>query len=277
MIPLQDAPSATAVLSAAARAAHCLVDEPPHLVVDRDAASICSLFTPSPLDFHRQFPDEPVLAAARGSAVLRASFTRELLSSGGVSQLILLGAGLDTFVAAEFPGPVWLVDRPEVLDWRAQVCRQAGIEDVGTPVALCLPDAGLLPALVGAGLNPDLPTAVVALGLSMYLTEEQNRALIASLALPPGSLLLMDVLVPNADADAAGRDYVAAISAQIGNREPWLSRFTTLSLAQVLAGGGWKLRQSRPEAEQGSAEFWRRQPHLRPMRLVELVVAVPRS
>jgi methyltransferase (TIGR00027 family) len=275
VIPLQDAPSATAVLAAAARAAHLLVDEPPHLVVDHDAARICSLFTPAPLDFHRQFPDEPVLAAARGSAVLRASFARELLSAGGVSQVVLLGAGLDTFLAAAFPGPVWLVDRPEMLDWRRQVCQRAGVEDVGTPVALALPDPELLSSLVGAGLNPDLPTAVVALGLSMYLTEDQNRSLISSLALPAGSLLLMDVLVPNAEADAAGRAYVAAVSAQIGNREPWLSRFTPVELEQVLAAAGWKLRESRPEAEQGSAQFWRTQPHLHPMRLVELVVGVP--
>lgn len=247
------------------------------MIVDRDAARICSLFTPSPLDFHRQFPDEPVLAAARGSAVLRACFAREWLSGGGVSQLVLLGAGLDTLVAAEFAGPVWLVDRREVLDWRTQVCQQAGIEDAGTPVALSLPDADLLAKLVEAGLNPGLPTAVVALGLSMYLTEDQNRALISSLALPAGSLLLMDVLVPNSDADAAGRDYVAAISAQVGNREPWLSRFTAVELAQVLAAGGWKLRESRPESEQGSAQFWLGQPHLHPMRLVELVAAVPRD
>jgi methyltransferase (TIGR00027 family) len=265
------------LFSAAARAAHCLVDDPPQVIIDHDAVDLCSVFTPSPVDFHLSFPAEPVLAAARGSAVLRAAFTRQLLAANRTAQLVLLGAGLDTFVAAEFSGPVWLVDRPAVLAWRHQVCTQAGVADIGTPVPFALPDAGLLPALVDAGWDPTAPTAVIALGLSMYLTEEQNRALLASLVLPPGSLLLMDVLVPDLAADAAGRDYAAAICARAGNSEPWLSRFTIAGLAELLADCGWTLRESRPEAEQVPALFWQRQSHLRPMRLVELVAAVPRS
>lgn len=277
MTSLSDAPSATAVLSAAARAAHCLVDDPPYLIIDRDAADLCSVFTPSPLDFQLSYPAAPVLAAARASTVLRAAFARQLLAASRTTQLVLLGAGLDTFVAAEFAGEVWLVDRPAVLSWRSQVCDQAGVTDTGMPVPFTLPDDDLLPALAAAGWDPALPTAVVALGLSMYLTEEQNRALLASLELAPGSLLVMDVLIPDADADAAGRDYVAAITTRSDNGEPWLSRFTTTRLGELLADCGWKLQESRPEADQAPAQFWHRQSHLRPMRLVGLVAAVRRG
>lgn len=262
------------MFSAAARAAHCLVDNSPHVIVDRDAADLCSVFVPSPLDFHLDFPAEPVLAAARASAVLRAAFARQFVEAGGVDQVVLLGAGLDTFVAADFAGPVWLVDRPAVLAWRKQVCDQAAVADPGIPVPFALPDEGLLASLTAAGWDPALSTAVVALGLSMYLTEVQNRALWGSLALPPGSLLLVDVLVPDAEADQAGREYAAAICARAGNTEPWLSRFTSAGLAEVLAACGWQLQESRAEADQAPPHFWQQQSHLRPMRFVELVAAV---
>lgn len=245
------------------------------MIIDHDAVDLCSVFTPSPMDFHLRYPTEPVLAAARGSAVLRAAFARELLAGSRTAQLVLFGAGLDTFVAAEFSGRVWLVDRPEVLAWRSQVCAQAGIVDVGTPVPFALPGAGLMSVLADAGWDPALPTAAVALGLSMYLAKEQNQALLASLVLPPGSLLLMDVLVPNTAADAAGRDYADAICSAAGNDEPWLSRFSADEVAELLAECGWTLQLSRPEAEQASPQFWQQQAHLRPMRLVELVAAVP--
>lgn len=258
------------------------MDEPPHLIVDSDAAKICSLFDPSPLDFQRQFPDNPVLAAARGSAVLRTAFTQELLAHSGLSQLVLLGAGLDTRSAAGFAGGVWLVDRPEVLSWRRDLCGRADVVDVGIPVPLDVPNSGLLAALVDAGLAPELPTAVVALGLSMYLSADQNRALLSDLALhdlalAQGSMLIADVVLPDAEADATGLAYVQAIRAELGDREPWLSRFSNAEWRDLLAACGWQQVESRPEAHHVPNRFWQRQPWLRPMRLVELVAAVRSS
>lgn len=218
-----------------------------------------------------------MLAGARGSAALRAAFAREQLAGSGLSQLVLLGAGLDTCSAAGFAGAVWLVDRPDVLSWRSELCRRAGLDDVGIPVPVDVPNPGLLAALEVAGLDLELPTAVIALGLSMYLSTDQNRALLNDLALPQGSILILDVLLPDAETDAAGLAYVNAIRAQFGDREPWLSRLAGTERRKLLAGCGWRQVESRSETHQAPSLFWQSQSWLRPMRLVELVTAVRSS
>lgn len=223
-----------------------------------------------------------MLAAARGSAVLRTVFAKDLLARSGLPQLVLLGAGLDTCSAAGFAGGVWLVDRPEVLTWRRELCRRADLVDGGILVPRDVTEPSLLTALQEAGLDRRLPTAVVALGVNMYLTPAQNRALLSELALsdlalPQGSMLIADALLPDAEADDAGLAYVQAIRAQFDDREPWLSRFSRAEREDLLTACGWRQVESRPEAHQAPSRFWQGQSRLRPMRLVDLVAAVRSS
>ncbi len=265
-------PSATALFSAAARAAHVLVDNPPHLIRDTDAIAVCELFEPSPLAFQLAFPSAPVLAAARASAVIRSWFAQSIIAQTGLDQLVVLGAGLDTSIAAP-SGQTWVVDTAAVLAWRAELFGLAAIHDTAHQVPVDLASGDLSAALTDAGLDITRPAVVVALGLSMYLTGAQFQALLKRLAvLAPGSVLVFDALAPEADADEAGRAYAAAVTAQAGGREPWRWRPNGEALSQALAHAGWNA-DIRAEAEVVSSDFRRANPQLPVMRLVQLIHA----
>jgi methyltransferase (TIGR00027 family) len=256
-----------------------VVDNPPHLICDTDARAVCELFEPSPLAFQLGYPNEPVLAAARASAVIRSWFAQRILAEARLDQLVVLGAGLDTSLTATGSGQAWVVDTAEVLAWRAELFGLAAVHDPAHPVPVDLGSEDLLAALAEAGLDVNRPTAVVALGLSMYLTEAQFQALLARLAaFAPGSVLIFDALVPDVEADEAGRAYAAAVTAHAGGREPWRWRPTENALSQMLEVTGWKadLRaeaEAEAEADAVPPEFWQANPQLVPMRLVQLIHA----
>jgi methyltransferase (TIGR00027 family) len=273
--PLNDSlPSATALLSSAARAAHSLVDSPPHLLVDADARAVCELFEPSPLGFQLAFSGEPVLAAARASAVIRSAFARQIMQGGSLGQWVLLGAGLDTSLHRGASAKLWLVDRPEVLAWRAELFAEAGLADSGVLVGVNLDREDLVTQLVAAGLNTDYPTLVIGLGLSMYLTPAENWRLLTGLGrLPVGSELIFDVLTPDDLADEPGRTYARAVALRAGNAEPWLSRLRPEAVVAGLAEAGWKMVVDTPEAAVPPSQFWTANPQLQAMRLVQLVHA----
>jgi methyltransferase (TIGR00027 family) len=268
-------PSTTALMSAAARAAHDALDNPPRLIHDLDAKALCALFEPSPLDFQLAFPEEPVLAAARASTVIRAAFAHQALTDSGLDQCIVLGAGLDTSVYRGATTSVWLVDRAEVLAWRRTLFGQAGLADPAVAVAADLVAADLLPRLVEAGLERERPVLAVGLGLSMYLDPQQNRDILAQLAgLAEGSQLVFDAILPDDESDEAGRRYTGAVAAAAGaSGEPWLSRIGREPVAGILADYGWRLLTQVAEAEAAPRLFWDANPHLRPMRLVQLIHA----
>lgn len=264
-------------MSAAARGAHAIVDSPPHLIVDEDARRICEAAgNPSPLDFHLAHPGEPVLAAARLSAAARSAYTEERLHRSGIAQYVVLGAGLDTS-AARVPDScdVWHVDLPGVLDWRASLLEQAEVRDRGTSVPVDLATTDPVPELVDAGLRPDAPVFVSWLGVSMYLEEASVRQTFASLgALPRGSELVFDHIVPPRDRDAAGAEYARAVGAAVGAQgEPWRCTPAADELTVWLAAAGWSAVETVGEARSLPDGFWDRSDALRPMELVSFTHA----
>jgi O-methyltransferase involved in polyketide biosynthesis len=90
-------PDSTAVRVALWRAMHLLVDAPPHVLEDEIGLRLAG-----PPDGWRERPDmDPVFTAGfRCSVVARARFIEDLVAERveqGVTQYVLLGAGLDTF------------------------------------------------------------------------------------------------------------------------------------------------------------------------------------
>ncbi|WP_082131349.1 class I SAM-dependent methyltransferase [Cellulomonas sp. FA1] len=272
-----DTPSPTALLAAAARAAHALVDEPPLLLEDPAAHALCTTGDTSPLDFQLAQPGVPVLAAARVSACARARHADDVLVARRARQIVVLGAGLDT-TPHRRPAPgrrFWLVDLPDVLTWRAQLLARASLPEAGVPVPADLGGAGWFDALVDAGLDPHVPVVAVWLGVGMYLEPDACRALLAALAaLPAGSTLVLDHVLPADERDAAGAAYAAAVAAFAGRHgEPWRTAASAATVRDWLTDAGWAVADERDEADAVPPGFWDAQPHLRPMRLVRLVTA----
>ncbi|WP_245670810.1 class I SAM-dependent methyltransferase [Nocardia flavorosea] len=274
-------PSPSALMSAAARAAHAIVDSPPHLILDEIAERLCATAgEPSPLGFHRSHPGEAVLAAARLSAAARSAYAERLLHASGIGQYVVLGAGLDTSAwRVSRSCKIWHVDLPGVLAWRSSLSNQAGIQERGVSVPVDLSSGDPVPELVRAGLRPDVPTFVSWLGVSMYLDAEAVRRTFASLsALAAGSELVFDHIVPASDRDDAGHDYARAVAAAVGARgEPWHCTPAVGQVAEWLDTAGWSPLESIGESDSVAAGFWDRTDWLRPMELVRFTHARLRS
>ena len=115
-------PDNTAVRTALWRALHVEVDAKPHIIEDIIGLQLIS----PPVDW-RQRPDMHLqfTKRLRASMVARARFIEDLIieqSKKGISQYVILGAGLDTF-AQRMPAlasrlQVYEIDQPSTQTWK---------------------------------------------------------------------------------------------------------------------------------------------------------------
>ena len=199
------APESSAVRVALWRAMHVQVDPPPHVLDDEIGLRLVA-----PEDSWRGRPDmDPIgTRCFRAGIVARARFVEDLVADKvdqGVTQYIILGAGLDTFaqrrsdIASRLT--VFEVDQPGPQAWKGQRLIELGF---GVPDWLRLVpvdfEAGgsWWDQVMAAGFDPSQPAVVVSTGVSMYLTKEANEGSMGEIAggLAPGSTLAMTFLLP---------------------------------------------------------------------------------
>ena len=251
-----------------------MVDDLPLLMVDDVALRLCRSLPASPLDYQLAQPGDPVLAAARFSACVRSRFATNALRASGLSQCVLLGAGLDHPVGEVDDVAWWAVDLPDVLAWRTDLYQQAGLADRCIHVPANLTTAHLVDALTMAGLDASQPVMVAWLGGTMYVPEAAVHRVCDQLGiLATGSVLVADIVEPPAHRDQAGQAYADAITQAVGGREPWRCQVSPDNLAVWLQQAGWQISRSIPEAEAVPAGFWHRHDSLTPMRLIQLIEA----
>lgn len=241
-------PDSTAVRVALWRALHLEVDAPPP--VFRDAIGLALA---APEDGWRDRPDMgPFTRPFRAAIVARARFIEDWIedqAGRGVDQVVLLGAGLDTFVQRR-PDlasrlTVFEVDRPGPQAWKRQRLLELGY---GVPEGLRLVPVdfeagdGEWDRLAAAGFDAARPAVVASTGVSMYLTREAvtgtlNRA--ATLA--PGSTLVMSFLVPLELADPEVRPGMArALEGARASGTPFLSFFEPPELVALAHAAGFR-------------------------------------
>lgn len=254
----------SAVMAAAARAAHLLVDRPPHLHVDEVAARLLDADGTEPIGYHLRLADNPLLCAVRVEATCRARFADDVLLASRARQLVVLGAGLDTS-AHRHPGiDVYEVDLPAAQQAKRAAVARAGLTDAVRYVPADLARDGLAPALLAAGADSSRALVVTALGLTMYLDPQAVAGLLAQVAgWPGGAELVADHLLP-ADGQAA-REYAAGVGTAVADGgEAWRSAFTAQQMgALCLQAGFGQVRTLRPE-QAVPAACWRRTDALRP-------------
>ncbi len=232
-------PSRTALAAAAHRASHQVADTP--LVFEDPLAAL--LFG---ADWR---PSEDLLGrrAMRAFICARARVAEDVLCAAvgrGVTQYLLLGAGLDTF-AWRNPYPdlrVFEADHPDTQGWKRE--RLAGREQ---PESLAfapvdLEREPLLPALTAAGFDPDKRLSVSWLGVTPYLESTTViETLEALAALPAGVEVVFDYGPPPQSLTGllrAAYEMRAARVAAIG--EPWLSGFEPRNLIESLVQLGYE-------------------------------------
>jgi methyltransferase (TIGR00027 family) len=268
-----EAPESTAARVALWRAIHVLVDPPPHVLVDEVGLRLLA-----PDSGWRDRPDMDPNATRthRAGVVARARFIEDLVAEragAGVTQYVILGAGLDTFtqrrpeLAARLR--VFEVDRPGPQAWKRRRLVELGY---GVPDQLRLVpvdfEAGgdWWQRLAAAGFDPGRPAVVVSTGVTMYLSEEAISATLRRLtALAAGSTLAMTFQLPLERLDAVDRP--ARQAAENGARAsgtPFISFFTPERMLALAREAGFAGAEHQPGAVLAERYFRGRDDGLRP-------------
>ncbi|MFG1703726.1 class I SAM-dependent methyltransferase [Nonomuraea sp. M3C6] len=275
----EEQPSQTAIMAAAARAAHLEVDQPPFIFRDTLAAPLLGDLAGELIGYHREHGDHVVLAGTRAQVAARSHYTEHRLTGAGPAQYVLLGAGLDTFAYRTGMTGVraFEVDHPATQEWKRGLLAAAGLTPTAdlafAPVDFESDD--LMTALRGAGFDESRPALVSWLGVAMYLTRDAVAATFATLSrLAPGSELVMEYALPPELRDERGHEYAAfALPAAADRGEPWLTCFTPEGLSALLEKHGLAVAEHVRQADIDPS-LWRRSDALRPADLCRLTRAV---
>jgi methyltransferase (TIGR00027 family) len=277
-----EAPDSTAERVALWRAMHVLVDPPPHVLSDEIGLRLAA-----PDDDWRRRPDMDPRATSgyRAAVVARARFIDDLVAEQavrGISQYVVLGAGLDTFaqrrpeIASRLR--VFEVDQPGNQAWKRRRLVELGY---GIPDWLRLVpvdfEAGgsWWEQLAAAGFDPGQPAVVVSTGVTMYLTKDATAATLRQLAgLAPASTLAMTFLLPTElleDADRPGLR--AAKSGARATGTPFISFYTPSEMLTLAREAGFTTAEHVPGTVLADRYFADRADGLRPSSGEDLLVA----
>jgi len=271
-----DEPSQTAFTAAAARAAHLIVDESPHIFADTLAEALLGERAEELIGYHRVHGTHVVLAGARAQAVCRSRYTEDKLAASGLTQYVILGAGLDTYAYRSDRGvAVFEVDHPATQRGKRRLLSAAGITipDSLVFVPVDFETESLAECLTRMGFDAERPAFFSWLGVTMYLTKEaiaQTLEVIAGFA--PGTEIVADYMLPQGFRDEAGQTYAELIApTAIEAGEPWLSYFTPDDLSAVLEAHGFG--RTEHVRQRDIAALANRTDSLRPAELSVLVHA----
>jgi methyltransferase (TIGR00027 family) len=178
----------------------------------------------------------------------RTRFAEDALAAAvehGARQIVVLGAGLDTFAYRNpFRGlvRVFEVDHPATQEWKRQRLADAAIPLPPwlTFAPLDFKSATVAEGLTAAGFDPTQRTFFTWLGVVPYLPEQSVWSILGFIAcLRGGAQLVFDYSNPPASLSPdslLAHERHAAHVAEMG--EPWLSYFETAQLhAKLMALG----------------------------------------
>lgn len=238
-----EGPSRTALATAYARAYHQIADRP-LILTDPIAARLLGV-TPDELsrlsEPTENGPDRAATYRRRLFFAARARFAEDrvaVAAADGVRQVVILGAGMDTF-AYRNPLPdlrIFEVDHPATQAWKRERLAEAGIENPEglTFVPVDFESDVLASELESSGFSRAEPAVFVWLGVVFYLTPDAANATleyIANQAQP--TEVIFDYLQPaDTDQDRARLQERAKRVAAAG--EPWFSYFTPDDIAAQL-------------------------------------------
>jgi len=236
-------PSRTALRVALRRAAHQLYDAPPLVLDDPIAVKILGHDYAEDLRRTPQRPDRPYSIGLRAFLVARSRYAEDLLAAAvahGVTQYVLLGAGLDTF-AHRNPHPhlrVFEVDHPATQAWKRELLLKNNLPAPKnlTYAPIDFEHHTLGEQLRSAGFDATAPAFFAWLGVVPYLTLPAFRATVAWIAsLPRGTGVVLDYGQPRhalPPLEQLSHDSLTSRVAQAG--EPFHLFFTPPEIAAEL-------------------------------------------
>jgi methyltransferase (TIGR00027 family) len=205
-----------------------------------NAAAMAQLGERYGLDLAQSF-----FRAARSGTVLRSRYVEDELDQAiqrGVSQYVILGAGLDSFAYRKRHLVdvlrIFEVDHPATQTWKRERLKAVGV-DLPTNltfVPLDFEKQSLIETLQTKGYRTDAPALFSWLGVVPYLTEEAIFGTLRTVAsVFAGTEIIFDYAVPAALLGEEERQLLSAITAFAAARgEPFLSLMEpTRLVAQV--------------------------------------------
>ena len=235
--------SKTALRVAIRRAAHQIVEQP--RILD-DPIAVPLLGSGFARDMERA--SHKVGRDFRAFMAARSRYTEDRLAeavSNGVTQYVVLGAGLDTF-AYRNPFPslrVFEVDFPATQAWKRAMLSEAAITSPAnlTFVPLDFEHKALGEGLAEAGFDAGRPAYFGWLGVVPYLTLDAFRATLSAIAqLPAGTAVSFDYAIAPETLSPRGRMAFDALARRVASAgEPFQLFFTPDTMEQDLRRAGF--------------------------------------
>lgn len=225
------------------RAAHQIVDEPK---VFDDGFAVRILgdeMRPLLQTFISDSKRDLASVSSRAFLVARSRYTEDHIARAierGVTQCVILGAGLDTFAyRCTYDGlRIFEVDHPATQAWKRNLLRDARI-DVPTSVVFTPVDfsqTSVEVELLESGWDPTKPSFISWLGVVSYLTHDTVMAMLKFTAsLPAGSEIVFDYVIAPHLMTAEQRRWFDWLNPRIGAEgEPFQTFFDPAALVQEM-------------------------------------------
>jgi methyltransferase (TIGR00027 family) len=239
-------PSQTAQGAAAYRAVHQIL-EGGAIFKDPLASRILDEQTSASLS---EMSADESLRPMRLFIAARSRFSEDTMANCvavGMRQVVVLGAGLDTFSLrnpfADLGVRVFEVDYAATQSWKRERIKAAGLI---APQSLIFAPTdfereNLSEVLTRTGFRLDQPTFFQWLGVVPYLTKEAVSSTLKFISEIPKAVVVFDYAEPFQNYHAKRRANIIAIAESAAARgEPWLSLFDPADLHELLRSNGFK-------------------------------------
>ena len=180
----------------------------------------------------------------------RSRFSEDTMANcvaAGVRQIVVLGAGLDTFSLrnpfADLGVRVFEVDYAATQSWKRERIKAAGLIE---PQSLIFAPTdfereSLSEGLTRVGFRLNQPAFFQWLGVVPYLTREAISSTLKFISKVPQAVVVFDYAEPFQNYPIERRANVIATAESAAARgEPWLSHFDPAELYELLRGEGFK-------------------------------------
>src|SRR5262249_1640225 len=238
-------PSRTALIIARQRAAHQVLDHG-SILYDPFAMKILREDEKDVLQFANE---HPLASIGRLFTTARSRIAEDALSGAverGIRQIVILGAGLDTF-ALRSPHSarqirIYEVDHPATQAWKRQRLAEAQLALppwlVFVPVDFERDDLGEM--LVGAGFQQNSPAFFTWLGVVPYLTQDAIGNTLDYMASIHHSEVVFDYMEPPPAFSEEVRESLTGRTKQLERiGERWASRFEPAGMSAMLRSHGF--------------------------------------
>jgi methyltransferase (TIGR00027 family) len=238
-------PSRTALIPARQRAAHQVLDHG-SILNDPFAMKILHEDEKDVLQFANQ---HPLASIGRLFTTARSRIADDAFSGAverGIRQIVILGAGLDTFALRNAHGArqilIYEVDHPATQAWKRQRLAEAQLAPppwlIFVPVDFERDD--LAETLVGAGFQQNSPAFFSWLGVVPYLTRDSIGSTLDYVASIQNSEVVFDYMEPPEAFSEEVRKLVTLRTEQLEKMdERWASCFEPAGIAAILRSRGF--------------------------------------